>query len=488
MREELPETSQATRRLKALVGIARLVNDGVTRWDRVADAAVQAAVLVADVATVWGQPVDVKSLLRFAAAHRDPAAMLPARAEDAADLYGRDGLIEAVIETGAAAVLDAQDVRDYADSLTVMLGPCVAGGRIAGAVILPMRAKGLAGGVLAVGRDADSPAITVAEIDFLEALAEITAATLGTCHVVHGSALAVEEMRQQAELVDHVSDAVVAWDNHSRIITWNAAAEDVYGYSAAETLGCDAHVLLDTRFIGPGEEMRTYPELVPELIETGSWRGELRQRRIDGAEVEMLCSLTVLPGQSDAKTPSAVAISQNVTKERGEERLALNDALTGLPNRRFLLRHLAEVVGRQQTDEVIAVLFLDLDGFKKVNDTLGHAAGDEVLRVIAVRLIEALRRDDIVARLGGDEFVVVCRSVSDSAEALKVANRLMSSAGEPIPVGDDHAHVVPSIGIVVLGEEPTYEGTDLSPMGILRRADAAMYEAKRNQLGPVIAD
>jgi diguanylate cyclase (GGDEF)-like protein/PAS domain S-box-containing protein len=485
---ELPEMSQATRFLRALVTIARLVNDGVTRWDRVADVAAQAAVLVADVATVWAQPVDVNSLLRIAAAHRDPAATPPARAEDAPDLYGRDGLIEAVIESGSVAVLDAQDVQDYADSLTVMLGPGVADGRIAGAVVLPMRAKGLAGGVLAAGRDAGAPAITAAQIDFLEALAEITAATLGTCHVVHGSALAVEEMRQQAELVDHVSDAVVAWDSHSRIITWNAAAEDVYGYSAAETLGCDAHVLLDTRFIGPGEEMRTYAELVPELIETGSWRGELRQRRIDGAEVEMLCSLTVLPGNSDVRTPSAVAISQNVTKERGEERLALNDALTGLPNRRFLLRHLAEVIARPPTGEMVAVLFLDLDGFKTVNDTMGHAAGDEVLRVVSGRLIDTLRRDDIVARLGGDEFVVVCRSVSDRFEAVKVANRLIASAAEPIPIGDDHAHVVASIGIVVLGVEPTYAGTDMSPMGILRRADAAMYTAKRNQLGPVIAD
>jgi diguanylate cyclase (GGDEF)-like protein/PAS domain S-box-containing protein len=484
---ELPEMPQATRCLRALVTIARLVNDGVTRWDRVADAAAQAAVLVADVATVWAQPVDVNSLLRIAAAHRDPAAT-PARADDAPDLYGRDGLIEAVIESGSAAVLDARDVRDYTDSLTVMLGPGVADGRIAGAVILPMRAKGLAGGVLAVGRDTGAPAITVAQIDFLEALAEITAATLGTCHVVHGSALAVEEMRQQAELVDHVSDAVVAWDSHSRIITWNAAAEDVYGYSAAETLGCDAHVLLDTRFIGPGEEMRTYAELVPELIETGSWRGELRQRRIDGAEIEMLCSLTALPGHADARTPSAVAISQNVTEERGERRLALNDALTGLPNRRHLLRHLAEVIGRHPGDEVIAVLFLDLDGFKTVNDTLGHAAGDEVLRVVAGRLIEALRRDDMVARLGGDEFVAVCRSVNDRREAVKVASRLIAAVSEPIAVGDDHAQVVPSIGIVVLGAEPTYAGADLSPMGILRRADAAMYTAKRTRRGPVIAE
>jgi diguanylate cyclase (GGDEF)-like protein len=137
---------------------------------------------------------------------------------------------------------------------------------------------------------------------------------------------------------------------------------------------------------------------------------------------------------------------------------------------------------------VVAVLFLDLDGFKTVNDTMGHAAGDEVLRVVSGRLIDTLRRDDIVARLGGDEFVVVCRSVSDRFEAVKVANRLIASAAEPIPIGDDHAHVVASIGIVVLGVEPTYAGTDMSPMGILRRADAAMYTAKRNQLGPVIAD
>jgi diguanylate cyclase (GGDEF)-like protein len=205
--------------------------------------------------------------------------------------------------------------------------------------------------------------------------------------------------------------------------------------------------------------------------------------------VELLCSLTVLPGEPGAELPSAVAISQDVTKQRGEERQALNDALTGLPNRRYLLRYLATLVGRAQPhDEVVAVLFLDLDGFKRVNDTMGHAAGDEVLRVVAARFIEALRRDDIVARLGGDEFVAVCRSVTDREEAMKIAHRLIASAGQPIPIGDDHAQVIPSIGIVILGDEPGYLEAELSPMDILRRADAAMYVAKRSKRGPVIAD
>jgi diguanylate cyclase (GGDEF)-like protein/PAS domain S-box-containing protein len=477
--------------LRALVDVARLVSAGDTRQDRVAAGAVRAATLVGDAAAVWVQPVGTDALQRIAATDDDSAAAPPPIAPPpAADPYGDDGLLEAVTDSGTPVVLAAEDVGGYLGSVRAALGPWAQRRAIAGAAIIPMRSKGLSGGVLAVARDAAAAPFTASEIDFLEALAEITAATLGTCHVLHGSALAVDEMRQQAELVDHVSDAVVAWDNDGRVITWNAAAESVYGYSSAETLGCDVHALLNTRFIDAGEEPRTYTELVPELAKTGTWRGELRQRRIDGAEIELLCSLTVLPGQPDARTPSAVALSQDVTKQRREERRAFNDALTGLPNRRYLLRHLTEVLARPHSrGEAIGVLFLDLDGFKLVNDTLGHAAGDEVLRVIAARLTDSLRRDDIVARLGGDEFVVVCRNITDRTEAMKVANRLIAFTGAPIPIGDQHAQVVPSIGVVVLGTRASPIDPDVSPIDVLRRADAAMYTAKRNKGGgPIIAD
>jgi diguanylate cyclase (GGDEF)-like protein/PAS domain S-box-containing protein len=468
--------------LRALVDVARLVNDGVTRWDRVAEVAVRSAVLVGDAAAMWAQPVGTGTLRCIAASHHDPAGAEP-------DPFGHDGLIEAVTDSGTPAVLDGREAGGYPDSISAALGPWAGGRSLAGVAIVPMRSKGLSRGFLVAARDAAAAPFGADEIEFLEALAEVTAVTLGTCHVLHGSALAVDEMRQQAELVDHVSDAVVAWDNEGRIITWNAAAENVYGYSAAETIGCDAHALLATRFLEPGAEPRTYAELVPELAATGTWRGELRQRRIDGAEVELLCSLTVLPGPPDARIPSAVALSQDVTRQRGEERRALNDALTGLPNRRFLLRHLKEALARpSDPDGVLSVLFLDLDGFKLVNDTMGHAAGDEVLRVVASRLTEALRRDDVIARLGGDEFVVVCRNVTDRDEAMKVAGRLIASAGRPIPIGDEHARVVPSIGIVVLGGPADPVDPDLSPMDVLRRADAAMYEAKRSRCGAVIAE
>lgn len=483
--EHVYEVAQDAARLRAMVDVARMITDGVTRADRVAETVVRAATLVADAAAVWVQPIDEPLLRRVAAVHRDPAMTPVLQQGDAAhDPYGGDGLAEAVVATGTPAVLDAADVRSYADSLGVMLG-----GALSAAVVLPLRPKGSAGGVLVAGRDDGRELFTTKEIDFLEVLAEMAGITLSTVHVVHASVLAVEEMRQQAELVDHVSDAVVAWDNHCRAITWNVAAEKIYAYSAAETLGCDVHGLLDTRFIGPGGEARTYVEIAAELTSAGVWRGELRQRRADGAEVELLCSLTALPGYPDTGLPAAVAVSQDVTKQRGEERQALNDALTGLPNRRYLLRHLPDVISRAtSTDEVVAVLFLDLNGFKKINDTMGHDAGDEVLRVVAARLVGALRRDDVVARLGGDEFVVVCRSVTDRTEALKVGQRLMAEAGQAIPVAGQDVVAMPSIGIVVLDGGPDDAGVDLTAAAVLRRADAAMYAAKRDKRGPVIAD
>ena len=485
MGEHVYEVTHDGARLQAMVDVARMITDGVTRADRVAETVVQAATLVADAAAVWVQPIDNPRLRRMAAVHRDPAMTPVLQQGDAShDPYGGDGLVEAVIATGTPAVLDAADVHNYADSLDVMLG-----GAISAAVVLPLRSKGSASGALVVGRDDGRERFTTEELDFLEALAEMAAITLSTVRVLHGSVLAVEEMRQQAELVDHVSDAVVAWDNHCRVITWNVAAENVYAYSVAEALGCDVHGLLDTRFIGPDGETWTYGEIAAELSSAGVWRGELRQRRADGAEVELLCSLTALPGYPDTGLPAAVAVSQDVTKQRSEERQALNDPLTGLPNRRYLLRHLTDVINQAScTDEVVGVLFLDLDGFKKVNDVMGHDAGDEVLRVVAARLAGALRRDDVVARLGGDEFVVVCRSVTDRTEALKVGRRLMAEAGQPIPIAGQDAVVTPSIGIVVLDGGPGDADADRTPTTILRRADAAMYAAKRDKRGPVIAD
>jgi diguanylate cyclase (GGDEF)-like protein len=156
--------------------------------------------------------------------------------------------------------------------------------------------------------------------------------------------------------------------------------------------------------------------------------------------------------------------------------------LTGLPNRRYLLDYLgAALIRGAHRTEPLAVLFLDLDGFKQVNDTLGHDAGDEVLCVTAQRLIGALRRHDVVARLGGDEFVVVAEEVGDRDKAEDVARRLIESAGQPIDVGDGRtATVVPSIGVTLVS--PDRAGS-LSRDDLIREADAGDVRRQAGAIG-----
>jgi diguanylate cyclase (GGDEF)-like protein len=156
-----------------------------------------------------------------------------------------------------------------------------------------------------------------------------------------------------------------------------------------------------------------------------------------------------------------------------------------LPNRRFLIPHLREALVRcAEGSNPLAVLFLDLDGFKAVNDTLGHEAGDEVLRVTAQRLDHALRRHDVVTRLGGDEFVAVTEDVGNRQNAEDVAMRLLDAAALPIPVGDGEVVVLPSIGVAFVEPE---RAALLAPDELIREADAAMYVAKRGGSGLAFA-
>jgi diguanylate cyclase (GGDEF)-like protein len=164
--------------------------------------------------------------------------------------------------------------------------------------------------------------------------------------------------------------------------------------------------------------------------------------------------------------------------------MALHDTLTGLPNRRYLLEHLSQAQQRSaEKSEQVAVFFLDLDGFKQVNDTFGHEAGDEVLRVTAKRLQSVLRRGDVVARLGGDEFVVVAEGAGDFPMAVRaLAGRLVAALGEPILVDDVPVAVSGSVGVAIA------DGAGTQPVDLLRVADAAMYTAKRGRCGVVFAD
>ncbi|OLB82515.1 MAG: hypothetical protein AUI14_00575 [Actinobacteria bacterium 13_2_20CM_2_71_6] len=470
-------------RLRALVDLSRAVRVAVTDERRLAEQLARTvATYAGDAVLVWIRPVEGPEPACLAAVHRDPANEDLLRRTCMTGTGAGDGLVAAVLESGLPAVLDRAELSGHAGGVhPAMTWLSDRGG--AGAAILPLAtAAGTVLGVLLALRDPGGVEYSPEDLDFLAALADTAAVTLDNARLLTDSAMAAEGLRRQSEWLDQVSDAIITCDAENRVMTWNAGAELTYHYSSAEAVGCDAEALLVTQYRTSGGQPVSAETVFAAMAGTGRWSGELRQRRADGEEIELLCSLTELLDE-DRRAVGWVAVNRDVTDERRKERLALYDTLTGLPNRRYLLDFLAQAQQRSAaTGDRMAVLFMDLDGFKKVNDTLGHEAGDEVLRVTAKRLQSAVRHGDIVVRLGGDEFVVVAEGVGNPGVVRALATRLISGVSEPILIDGEQATVLGSVGIAIA------DGAGTDPADLIRAADAAMYSAKRGRSGMVFAD
>ncbi len=221
---------------------------------------------------------------------------------------------------------------------------------------------------------------------------------------------------------------------------------------------------------------RVRDEALPALEAGGTWEGELAVHDVEGDLVPIAVVATATRN-ADGAVEAVVVIARDVSAGSARtgqlERQATHDALTALPNRTLLLDRLDLALGRARRHaSLVAVLSLDLDGFKPVNDRLGHAAGDVLLVEVARRLETAVRPGDTAARLGGDEFVVVC-DLSHPDEAADLARRIEAEIAQPVRVEGAEVTVTASIGIALSDPAATVEE-------LLRRADAAMYAAKRD--------
>jgi diguanylate cyclase (GGDEF)-like protein/PAS domain S-box-containing protein len=204
---------------------------------------------------------------------------------------------------------------------------------------------------------------------------------------------------------------------------------------------------------------------------------EYRLRAADGRDVWIRDEMTVVTDRNTGEDPLFYGVFLDVSdRKRMEselERLALYDALTGLPNRALFADRLGHVLARRGRETSTAVYFLDVDRFKRINDSLGHAAGDEVLREVAKRLNGVLRPEDTVARFGGDEFTLLCESVGGVLEAVSIADRLQRSLRDPLMAGGAELRLSASIGVALV--EPNEVG---DAQHLIEDADAAMYRAK----------
>lgn len=292
-----------------------------------------------------------------------------------------------------------------------------------------------------------------------------------------------ESLARLAAVVESTDDAVITTTLDAVIVTWNPGAERLYGYTAAEVVG--EHI---TIVIAP-EKHELFRATSAALGRGSSVNVESRHVRKDGSRLEASVTVSNIRDESGAVT-GAVAICRDISErkrieaaaretarkleEQADEltRLALHDSLTGLANRALLHDRLEHALAVRATGR-IAVVLLDLDDFKSVNDVSGHGVGDRLLIEVARRLKSCVRPADTVARLGGDEYVVVLQDIAHPNDALAVADRILAALGACIELDDEHFVVDASLGITVT------DGTDhRGPTELLRDADIAMYAAK----------
>ncbi|GAB3399854.1 EAL domain-containing protein [Massilia agilis] len=283
--------------------------------------------------------------------------------------------------------------------------------------------------------------------------------------------LADENLRLWATALEHIADGVMVIDLNGKIIATNPAFTQITGYTEAEALGQQSSLTSSKR-----HDERFYDALWRDLAETGFWRGEIWNARKNGEVYLEWLTVSAVRDDSGAVT-HYVAVFSDITRAKEAQtkldHLAHHDPLTALPNRLLFhdrLQHALQQAGRNKTE--LAVLFIDLDRFKNVNDTLGHHIGDELLKQVARALSSNLREGDTLARLGGDEFIVLLENIDGQFGAGHVAGKLVSMFEQPFTVSDYELFVTCSVGVSMYPQD----AQDLNML--IRNADVAMYQAK----------
>ncbi|RYY76330.1 MAG: EAL domain-containing protein [Gammaproteobacteria bacterium] len=279
------------------------------------------------------------------------------------------------------------------------------------------------------------------------------------------------QLRLWAKVFEGSNEAIIITDGNLNIVSVNRAYQTIMGYSEQESMGVDLKAT--------GARLNTHSffrNVVSILKEQGHWQGEFLNQRKNGEIFPSWYSISLVPN-AEGKPENFIAIFNDITEYKESRAqidfLANHDNLTGLPNRIVLNDRLEMAITTASRQRKKAgILFIDLDRFKNVNDSLGHSVGDQLLKEAAKRLSEAVRSDDTVSRLGGDEFVVLTPSIKDETTLADLAIHLSHVLQEAYNVGGISLHITPSVGIAIYPDDGDNANT------LIKNADAAMYLAK----------
>ncbi|MDP2560271.1 EAL domain-containing protein [Psychrobium sp. 1_MG-2023] len=281
------------------------------------------------------------------------------------------------------------------------------------------------------------------------------------------------KLKLDAQVFEYSQEGILITDHNKKIISINKAYTEITGYQLSDVFGKTPPMLTS----GIHDEL-FYKKIFEQLANKGFWKGEIKNRKANGAIFSKLLSISKV-NNDQGETVNYVIVFSDITKlkqsEKHLDQLAHYDTLTGLPNRNLLKSRLHHAIkNAKRLNTKVAVMFLDLDRFKIINDSLGHMAGDELLRHASTRLVQQIRETDTLARIGGDEFVVLLENVNCPDRLSNIADKLINELNKPFIIAEDQeVYIGASIGL------STYPGDATEPEQLVSYADAAMYKAKQ---------
>ena len=283
----------------------------------------------------------------------------------------------------------------------------------------------------------------------------------------------VDELQLSATIFESATEGIIITDHENRFVTVNPAFTKTTGYTLEEVVGKTPAILKSGK-----QDKEFYNKMYKELHENGHWDGELWNKRKDGKLYAEWLSMKIIYNE-DSSTRMHLAIFSDVTEKKQADEIiwkqANFDALTKLPNRQLFQDRLEhELKLAHRTGSLMALLFIDLDHFKNINDTLGHDMGDLLLVKASKRISGSVRESDTVARMGGDEFTVILPLINSSSDAIKIAKMIVEKMSQPFDIDRNSVKISASVGIAI------YPNNAKDTKELLKNADKAMYVAKRN--------